>query len=256
MSELTITQIIGVPLIQPGDNIAKIIFDAIKNQNTKIEEGNILVVTSKIISKAENRLRNISEVSTSENANIIGAATFRDPRLVELILSESNEVVRATRQAIIVEHHSGFICANAGIDHSNVRGNYGNNDDWYLLLPEDSDRSANIIREYFLEKTGINVGVLIVDSHGRPWRKGTVGAVIGVSNVPAIVDLRGHTDIFGYKLRISEVAAADELAGAASLMMGQADEMIPAVLIKGFPYALRSSSTQELLRTKNSDLFR
>ena len=162
----------------------------------------------------------------------------RDPRLVELVLSESKEIIRATEQAFIVEHKIGFICANAGIDHSNVQPENENEDDWYLLLPQDPDKSANMISSNIHQATSKKIGVIIIDSHGRPWRQGTVGTVIGTSLVPTLVDLRGKEDIFGYKLRITTVGAADELAAAASLMMGQADEKVPAVHVRGFPYEL------------------
>jgi len=150
----------------------------------------------------------------------------------------------------------GFISANAGIDHSNVQGNYGNKEDWYLLLPLSPDNSAEKIRIFIKEKTGKDIGVIIIDSHGRPWRKGTVGVIIGTSRVPALIDLRGKTDLFGYHLKISEVAAGDELAAAASLMMGQADEKIPAIHVRGFPYQLCDSTIADILRPRNMDLFR
>ncbi|MDP2965710.1 MAG: coenzyme F420-0:L-glutamate ligase [Pelolinea sp.] len=256
MGELKFTQIEGIPLIQAGDNIAEILLYSIKNQEILIEDGDILAVTSKIISKAEDRLVYLNEVQPSEKALELGKIINRDPRLMELVLSESKEIVRATEQAIIVEHKLGFICANAGIDHSNVQGKYGKKEDWYLLLPQVPDQSAERIRDYFKEKTDKDIGVIVIDSHGRPWRKGTVGVIIGTSQVPALVDLRGKSDLFGYHLKISEVAAGDELAGAASMMMGQADEKIPAIHVKGFPYQLRNSSIAEVLRSKNLDLFR
>jgi coenzyme F420-0:L-glutamate ligase/coenzyme F420-1:gamma-L-glutamate ligase len=237
MGELTLKQILGIPLIQEGDNLGEILFSSINNQNIHLEDGDILAVTSKIISKAEGRMVNLSEVEPSADALKLGIRIKRDPRL-------------------IVEHKLGFICANAGIDHSNVQGKYGNKEDWYLLLPQAPDQSSKNIREYFKEITKKEIGVIVIDSHGRPWRKGTVGVIIGTSQVPALVDLRGKTDIFGYHLKITEVAASDELAGAASLMMGQADEMIPVIHVRGFPYHLRNSSINEVIRQKQFDLFR
>lgn len=256
MGELKLIQIEGIPLIQAGDNIAEILYHSIRKQFIQIEDMDILAVTSKIISKAEGRLINLNEIQSSEKAVQLGKKINRDPRLMELVLSESKEIVRATEQAIIVEHKLGFICANAGIDHSNVQGKYGNKEDWFLLLPQAPDQSAEKIRSYFKEKTGKDIGVVIIDSHGRPWRKGTVGVIIGTSQVPALVDLRGKPDLYGYLLKISEVAAGDELAGAASLMMGQTDEKIPAIHVRGFPYQLRGSSIDEVLRLKQFDLFR
>jgi coenzyme F420-0:L-glutamate ligase/coenzyme F420-1:gamma-L-glutamate ligase len=157
---------------------------------------------------------------------------------------------------VIVEHKSGFICANAGIDHSNVDGPWGEADDWVLLLPKDSDKSARQVREYFQITKRKEIGVLIIDSHGRAWRTGTVGTAIGMSGVPGLVDLRGKEDLFGFQLKITQVGAADELAGAASLVMGQASEGIPVVHVSGFPYVLRDSSITELIRPRDLDLFR
>ncbi|HMN60075.1 MAG TPA: coenzyme F420-0:L-glutamate ligase, partial [Anaerolinea sp.] len=182
--------------------------------------------------------------------------TEKDARFIELVLRESASVLRMRQGTIIVEHRLGFVCANAGIDHSNVRGEWGNADDWVLLLPENPDQSAERIRQEIREKTGLDVGVMIIDSHGRAWRMGTVGVAIGLSGVPGLVDMRGKPDMFGYQLRVTLIAAADELAAAASLVMGQADERIPVVLVRGFPYTLRESSLRELIRPKEMDLFR
>lgn len=256
MSELTFTQLLNIPLIEERDNIAEILFHAIRRQFIELKDGDILAVTSKIISKSEGRMINLNDVDPSDRALELGNETNRDPRLMELILKESKEIVRASEQAIIVEHRLGFISANAGIDHSNVQGNYGNKEDWYLLLPLSPDNSAEKIRIFIKEKTGKDIGVIIIDSHGRPWRKGTVGVIIGTSRVPALIDLRGKTDLFGYHLKISEVAAGDELAAAASLMMGQADEKIPAIHVRGFPYQLCDSTIADILRPRNMDLFR
>lgn len=157
---------------------------------------------------------------------------------------------------MIVEHKNGFICANAGIDHSNVKGEWGEKIDWVLLLPKDPDLSAERIRNGLERIFGCRLGVLIIDSHGRAWRNGTVGIAIGISGFPAVVDLRGREDLFGFKLKITQVAAADELAAGASLIMGQAAEGTPVILAHGFPYNLRESNLSELIRSKELDLFR
>jgi len=256
MSELIFSQLLNIPLIKEGDNIAEILYAAAINQSIEFEDGDILAVTSKVISKAEGRIINLTEVIPSSEAIKLGEETKRDPRLMHLLLAESKEIIRSSEQAIIVEHNLGFICANAGIDHSNVQGPYGNKEDWFLLLPKFPDYSAEKIREYIKKATDKEIGVIIIDSHGRPWRKGTVGVIIGTSQVPALIDLRGKTDMFGYHLKISEISAADELAGAASLLMGQADEKIPAIHIRGFPYSLCDSSITDVLRPKKMDLFR
>jgi coenzyme F420-0:L-glutamate ligase/coenzyme F420-1:gamma-L-glutamate ligase len=157
---------------------------------------------------------------------------------------------------IIVEHKLGFVCANAGIDHSNVAGLGDSTEEWVLLLPEHPDRSAEQIRNDTQSKTGRKIGILIIDSHGRAWRNGTVGVAIGIAGVPGLEDLRGKSDLFNFTLRITQVGAADELAAAASLVMGQAAEGTPVVHVRGFPYPLRDGSMNELIRPKDQDLFR
>ncbi len=181
----------------------------------------------------------------------------KDPRLVELILAESNCVLRNVPGIIIVEHKLGFICANAGIDHSNVCGPHGDPKDWVLLLPEDPDGSARRIRIALQVRYKVQLAVLIIDSHGRAWRNGIVGVSIGMSGIPAIVDMRGKPDLFDYSLRVTQIAASDELAAGASLMMGQACEGTPVVHAHGFPYPLQDDSTiKDLIRNKQRDLFR
>jgi len=256
MRPLILTPIPGIPLINPGDNLASILIDGVTKAGIAFEDGDILVLAQKIVSKAEGRLVNLEEVNASERAMLLAAEIDKDPRLVELILQESKSVLRTRPGTIIVEHKAGFVCANAGIDHSNVQGPYGNPDNWVLLLPEDSDKSAAEIRAAVEERTGAAIGVMIIDSHGRAWRMGVVGISIGFSGMPGLVDLRGQHDMFGYELRITTVAAADELAGSASLVMGQADERVPAVHVRGFPFKLRDGTLNELIRPTEMDLFR
>jgi coenzyme F420-0:L-glutamate ligase/coenzyme F420-1:gamma-L-glutamate ligase len=232
-----------------------ILMSAIENKWTW-KEGDIVVVAQKIVSKSENRLVNLSDVEPGQRAINYGKSTGKDSRLVELILQESKKVIRTRNGLMIVQHNLGFICANAGIDHSNVKGPDDNPECWVLLLPKNPDKSAFIIREFIKNETGKNVGVIIIDSHGRPWRKGIVGVTIGISGVPAIIDRRGFKDRFGYQLRVTEIGAADELAATASILMGQTNEGRPVVVIRGFPYPLRESNTNELFRSENDDLFR
>lgn len=253
---LTITQIQGIPMIQPGDSLGAVLAKALQDHSMVLENGDILVLAQKIVSKSENRLVNLSTVEPGPQAYQLAQLVEKDPRFIELVLRESNAVLRTRPGTIIVEHHCGFICANAGIDHSNVHGPWGNPEDWVLLLPEQPDRSADLIRQELEKTSGVHLGVLIIDSHGRAWRNGAIGMAIGLSGMPGLVDLRGASDLFGYSLRVTQVAAADELAAAASLMMGEASEGTPAVLARGFPYPLRAGSLQELIRSKDMDLFR
>lgn len=253
---LTLTPLPGLPLIQPGDNLSEIICNTLDCIQGGLQDNDILVLAQKIVSKAEDRLVNLTTVHPSDQANLIAEKTEKDPRFVEMVLQESRKVIRTRPGTLIVEHKYGFICANAGIDHSNVKGSWGNPEDWILLLPENPDKSCECIRSGIEERTGKHVGVMVIDSHGRPWRLGTVGVCIGLSGIPALVDLRGKPDLFGYSLRITQVGAADELAAAASLMMGQADESVPVIHVRGFPYPLREGSFSELVRLEQFDLFR
>lgn len=253
---LVLTPLLGIPLIRPGDDLGDILWRALLKNEIALQAGDILVIAQKIVSKSEGRLVNLREVAPSPQAVELARLTDKDERFVELVLRESRKVLRYRPGTLIVEHRLGFVCANAGIDHSNVEGPYGNPEEWVLLLPENPDASARRIRNALKERSGVSIGVLIIDSHGRAWRLGTVGVCIGVAGVPALVDLRGHPDLFGYQLRVTQVAAADELAAAASLVMGQADERTPVVHVRGFPYPLRESSFSELRRPEEQDLFR
>jgi coenzyme F420-0:L-glutamate ligase/coenzyme F420-1:gamma-L-glutamate ligase len=216
-----------------------------------IKDGDILVLAQKIVSKAEGRIVDLSDVVPSEEALILSEEIDKGPRLVEMILQESSEILRKRPGSIIVEHNSGFVCANAGIDYSNVEGN-----EKILLLPENSDRSAELIRRAIEDKTNKNIGVMIIDSHGRAWRNGTVGITIGLSGVPALINRCGDTDLFGRVMKATVIGAADELAAGASLMMGQVDEGTPVVHVRGFPYDLGESEISDLLRDKSKDMFR
>jgi coenzyme F420-0:L-glutamate ligase/coenzyme F420-1:gamma-L-glutamate ligase len=254
--KLVLSAVAGIPLIQEGDDLAEIIYEAAINSELNFEDEDVLVLAQKIVSKAEGRLVNLTTVTPSSEA--INLATFLDkrPEQVELILRESTEVLRTRPGTIIVQHKAGFVCANAGIDHSNVRGPWGNDNDWVLLLPEDSDQSAERIRKRLEGLTGKQLAVLIIDSHGRAWRNGVLGTAIGLSGMPGLVDMRGTEDMNGYKMRVTTIAAADELAAAASLLMGQTSEGTPVVHARGFPYPLREGTVSELIRDKEKDMFR
>lgn len=243
-------------MIRPGDNLAVIILSALSHAGLTLQNGDILVVAQKIVSKSEGRLVNLATIQPSLQALTLAGEIDKDARLVELVLQESKQVLRTRPGTIIVEHRLGFVCANAGIDHSNVAGEGNVQEEWVLLLPEDPDRSARQLRQNLEASSSARIGVMIIDSHGRAWRLGVVGTAIGISGLPGLVDLRGHPDLLGFTLRITQVAAADELAAAASLVMGQAAEGTPVVHVRGFPYALRESTLAELLRPREMDLFR
>jgi coenzyme F420-0:L-glutamate ligase/coenzyme F420-1:gamma-L-glutamate ligase len=253
---LSLTSLQHIPLIRHGDNLADILAGALEANQIVLEDRDILVIAQKIVSKTEGRAINLVTVTPSPRALELAEKTEKDPRLVELILQESNEVLRTRTGTIIVEHKLGFVCANAGIDHSNVAGVGDSAEEWVLLLPAEPDHSAEALRQQIQSRTGKRVGILIVDSHGRAWRNGTVGVAIGIAGLPGLQDLRGEPDLFGFTLRITQVGAADELAAAASLLMGQAAEGTPVVHVRGFPYPLREGSLKELIRPKEQDLFR
>jgi len=254
--KLTLTPLQNIPLIRQSDNLADILLSSLAETNIELQNDDILVLAQKIVSKAEGRMRNLAEVTPSARAIELGAQTQKDARVVELMLEESNEILRTRVGAIIVEHRLGFVCANAGIDHSNVAGHGNEKEEHVLLLPENPDKSARRLRDEIRLRTGINIGVMIIDSHGRAWRNGTVGICVGLSGIPAVMDERGWKDLFGYTLQVTVVGIADELAAAASLMMGQAAEGTPAVHARGFPYPLGEGSLRELIRPKEQDMFR
>jgi coenzyme F420-0:L-glutamate ligase/coenzyme F420-1:gamma-L-glutamate ligase len=253
---LSLSPLAGFPLVHPGDDLVGLIIGALGRSGIRLLEGDILVIAQKVVSKAEGRLVNLASVEPSTYAVELAARAEKDPRIVELVLRESKAVLRVRPGTIIVEHRLGFVCANAGIDHSNVAGEGSGAEEWVLLLPENPDDSAQCLRQRLEELSDVHLGVLIIDSHGRAWRLGTVGVAIGLAGLPGLVDLRGQPDLFGYNLRITQVGAADELAAAASLIMGQAAEGTPVIHVRGFPYLLRDSSLNELLRPKDEDLFR
>ncbi|MGE5073990.1 MAG: coenzyme F420-0:L-glutamate ligase [Anaerolineae bacterium] len=253
---LELTALQGIPLIRQGDDLADIIAAALASSGVAPQDNDILVLGQKIVSKAEGRMVNLAEVKPGAEATKLAGEIDKDPRLVDLVLQESNAVLRTRPGTIIVEHKLGFICANAGIDHSNVAGPGNPKEEFVLLLPEDPDRSARLLRQALEERFRKRLGVMIIDSHGRAWRIGTVGMCIGLSGLPAVVDERGWEDLFGYTLRITVVGVADELAAAASLLMGQAAEGTPVVHVRGFPYPLGEGSLQELIRPRELDLFR
>lgn len=243
----------GIPDIQPGAPLAELILRAVQEAGLTLQDGDVLVVTHKIVSKAEGRVVDLRTVQPSPQAEALAVTTEKDPRLVELILRESRGVVRQRGPTLIMETHHGWICANAGVDRSNVAEPEA---EVVLLLPEDPDASAGQIREALQAATGADVAVIISDTHGRAWRQGVVNVAIGVAGMQPIADLRGRPDMFGYLLRITTVARADELTAAAGLVIGQAAERVPVVLIRGADYPRGNGKATDMQRPPEQDLFR
>lgn len=252
---VTITAITDIPMIQPLPNgsadLAGLIAHALDSMELTPADGDLLVLAQKIVSKAEGRQVALDDVSPSEEAITLAKEVDKDPRIVELILSESTRIVRKIPGVLIVEHHLGFIHANAGIDQSNVEGK-----DQALLLPVDSDASAATVRAALEKRYGVSLGVVIADSMGRAWRKGTVGFSIGNSGTDGLLNLMGEPDLTGRPLEITEVGRADELAAAAGLVMGQASEGQPVALIRGVATLKPEDGVGPLLRGPKEDLFR
>jgi coenzyme F420-0:L-glutamate ligase/coenzyme F420-1:gamma-L-glutamate ligase len=251
--------------VRPGDDLPALLLEAVNRldgaagEPEGLRDGDVLVLAQKIVSKAEGRLVDLATVAPSPRALELAAQVGKDPRLCELVLRESREVVRAKPGVLIVEHRIGVILANAGIDHSNVEqppGTPEGADERVLLLPEDPDRSAAELRRRLEAATRARLAVVIADSVGRPWRLGAVGIAIGCAGLPALLDLRGAPDLHGRPLRVTDVGHADQLAAAASLLLGQAAEGLPAVLVRGLPPAESDLPARAVLRPRAQDLFR
>ena len=250
----------GIPMVQPGDDLVTLINDGLIQMDETFEDEDVVVIAQKIVSKAENRYLDLTEVVPSDKAKQIALKADKDPRKVQAILDDSNEVVRTRPGVLIVEHRLGFVHANAGIDQSNITNEAGDDEDLCLLLPLDADASARRIRDDISERFGVEVGVIINDSMGRAWRMGTLGLAIGVAGFTALEDYIGKTDLFGKELVATQVAAADEMAAGASLVMGQTIEKNPVVLVRGYgpsdPKEDSKRGVGPLIRPKDMDLFR
>jgi len=254
--QLVLTALPGLPLVKPGDDLGALIWDGMQRAGIELANGDAIAIAQKVVSKAQGRLVKLAEVIPSARANELAGITQKDPRFVEVVLSEATEVLRARLNTLIVEHRLGFVCANAGVDRSNVAPHGEGFDEYVLLLPADPDGTCRSVREQLRAETGADVAVIINDSHGRAWRTGTVGVALGAAGLPALLDLRGHPDLFDYALQVTQIGLADELAAAASLLMGQADEGRPVIHIRGVPYPFREGSARELIRPRQLDLFR
>jgi coenzyme F420-0:L-glutamate ligase / coenzyme F420-1:gamma-L-glutamate ligase len=250
--ELTLTALPGIPEVTKGAPLAELVLAALGRAGKVLQPGDVLVLAQKIVSKAEGRTVRLADVVPSARAAELARIVEKDPRLIEVMLWQSREVLRAKPDVLIVEHRLGLVMASAGVDQSNVTGS----EETVLLLPEDPDASARRIREDVRRACGADAGIVINDSFGRAWRNGVTGFAIGVSGMSALIDLRGQPDRAGRALRVTQIAAADELAAAASLMMGQSAEGLPAVLARGFPYEGGGGSAAELIRPRAQDLFR
>ncbi|MDG2061514.1 MAG: coenzyme F420-0:L-glutamate ligase [SAR86 cluster bacterium] len=254
MNDLILKSLESIPLIEPGDDLPQIIYDSIVKLSLDIQDGDIFVIAQKVVSKSENRYVYLNEVKPSIEAIALSKETKKDPRLVQVILQESERVVRTREGVIVVENKLGFVHANAGIDRSNIDSL--DNNPKVLLLPKDPDKSAEDIRLSLEKKLHVKLGVIINDSAGRAWRNGTTGIAIGSSGVLTLSDLRGKKDLYGRLLEVTQIGLGDELASSASILMGQADEGLPVVLIKGLMLPTVEQSAKELLRLADQDLFR
>ena len=247
----------GIPMVRPGDDLAALIAEGYAQAGEALEKGDVLVVAQKIVSKSEGRYAALADVEPGARAHDLAARTGKDPRLVELILGESRRVVRHRPNVIIVEHRLGFVMANAGIDSSNVEPEAGGETGArVLLLPVDPDGSARRLRAGLRERLGSDCAVIVNDSVGRAWRIGTVGLALGAAGLPSLLDLRGRDDLFGRPLEVTQVGLADELAAAASLLQGEADEGMPVVVVRGLSPAGPGSAGAALIRDEADDLFR
>ena len=248
-SELRIIGVTGIPEITPGDDLPSLIAVAAREADVGIEDGDVFVVAQKIVSKAEDRIVRLDTVEPSHIAREWAAAHDKDARMVEVVLRESKRIVRMERGIMICETHHGFVCANAGVDASNVA------DDVVTLLPADSDESARRIQATLEASFGRRVAVIVSDTFGRPWREGITNVAIGVAGIAPLIDYRGRLDSHGRPLRVTVIAIADELASAAELVM-QKSAGVPVVIIRGFDYERRAASGRELVRPAENDLFR
>ena len=252
IAAFSVTALGGVPLVAPGADLAAIIVEAVAVSGLALGDGDVIVLAQKIVSKAEGRSVALADAEPSARAIELAPHCAKDPRLVELILSEATEVMRVRPGVIIVRHRLGLVLANAGIDQSNIAHEGGPH---ALLLPLDPDATCAAIRAVLQERTGRQVAVLIIDSLGRAWRQGTTGTAIGASGMAALLDLRGSADLYDRKLETSELGLADEVAATASLAMGQADEGTPIVLIRGLKLAGIGGKAADLIRPRHMDLF-
>jgi coenzyme F420-0:L-glutamate ligase/coenzyme F420-1:gamma-L-glutamate ligase len=247
---IQILELRKIPLVKSGDSIGLLIAEAAKKEGVQIRDGDVIVVAQKIVSKAEGNVVALKSLTPSSLAETISKVSGKDPRHIEAILRETASIVRMKEAHLIVETHHGFVCANAGVDRSNVEDG-----DTVILLPVDPDKSAREIRSKIIEVTGADVAVIISDTFGRAWRIGQVNVAIGVNGLQPVSDYRGSKDMFGYVLNVTQMAIADELCSAAELVMKKSDG-VPVAIVRGFDYPKGSGSAKDLIRPREEDLFR
>ncbi|MFQ5460822.1 MAG: coenzyme F420-0:L-glutamate ligase [Anaerolineae bacterium] len=247
---ISISPVLGMPLVSAGDDLAALIAAALDRNRMDLAPGDVLVVAHKVVSKAEGRTVDLAAVRPGREARRVADVVGKDPHLVEIVLAESRRVVRAAPGVLVVETHHGFICANAGVDLSNAPSGTA------VCLPQDPDASARRLRRGIGRATGVAPAVVVADSHGRPWRLGTVGLAIGAAGIGAVDDLRGTLDLYGRRLKATEVGRIDAVAAAATLVMGEADEGVPAALVRGARFSPTAGGARDALRDPERDLFR
>jgi coenzyme F420-0:L-glutamate ligase/coenzyme F420-1:gamma-L-glutamate ligase len=251
LNRIEIFPVTDLPIVKKGDDLALLICQGAEKQGTPVHNGDIIVITHVVVSRAEGNVVNLETVTPSEFAKNVGKATCKDSKLVEAILQESRSIVRMSNRKLITETKQGFVCANSGIDRSNVPGKSN-----VALLPEDSDKSAKAVRQKILNITGKDVAVIVSDTHGRPLREGEVNIALGISGFEPLRDRRGEKDLFGYEIKVKRTAIADELASAAELVIGQTNEAIPVAIIRGYSYPKsEEAKATKLIRPRNKDLF-
>lgn len=254
MKNFTVIAIEDFPLVEPHDNIAEIIIATARKNGLKIEDGDVIVIAQKIFSKVEDRIVKLGDVTPSEKAEEIAKVTEKDPRFVELVLKETDIIIKASPETLLVKDKRNLVCINAGIDKSNVKGRGK-----FTLLPENPDASAEKCRREIKELTGRNVAVIVCDTYSRPFRRGQVNYAIGIAGINPFKDYRGKEDLFGYILKVKNAAVVDEIAAAAELLMGQANEATPVVIFKGLEHLVDFSEGhifQELIISRDEDLFK
>ncbi len=250
MSSLTVSTLPDIPLIEPGDDLVAIMLASLARAGLSLQDHDVLVITSKIVSKAEGRFVRLNSVEPGPQALALAEEIGKEAPLVELILRESKSISRKAPGVLVTEHRLGFVSANSGIDHSNVA------DEQVLLLPQDPDATAHAIRQRLLDRTGAAVGIVISDSHGRPFRLGTVGIAIGAAGLPALLDLRGQSDLYGRELKITMQGYADMIASTAQLVSSEGAEGRPVALIRGLDFPDHDGRASDLLRPRDQDLYR